>query len=152
MTTIALAIPAATATAAVTTPTPGMTVADVQPAAGSTVGVGHPVIVTYTAPVSDRAAAERSIRIVSPARAAGHYEWLDDRTVQFVPKQYWPAHSEVKLFAGGMPLSFDVGASVVRKINVNIRRIHALGIQKSLEQQPVTNRIHVRDFQQVRNN
>ena len=84
--------------------------ADVQPAGGATVGVGHPVIVTYTAPVSDRAAAERSIRIVSPAQTAGRYEWLDNRTVQFVPNKFWPAHSEVKLFAGGMPLSFDVGA------------------------------------------
>src|SRR6476619_5722047 len=110
---IASAIPAATASAAVPTPTPGMTVADVQPSAGSTVGVGHPVIVTYTAPVSDRAAAERSIRIMSPAQAKGHHEWLDNRTVQFVPSQFGPAPSEVKLFAGGMPLSFDVGASVV---------------------------------------
>ena len=113
VTIIAFAIPAATASAAAPTATPGLTVADVQPAGGATVGVGHPVIVTYTAPVSDRAAAERSIRIVSPAQTAGRYEWLDNRTVQFVPNKFWPAHSEVKLFAGGMPLSFDVGASVV---------------------------------------
>jgi len=109
---IVLAIPAA-ATAAVPAPGSGLTVAEVQPGAGDTVGVGMPVTVTFTGPVTNRAAAERSIRITSPADTTGSYKWMNDNTVQFTPDRFWPAHSEVKLFAGGMPLSFDVGASVV---------------------------------------
>ena len=46
----------------------------------------------------------------------------------------------------------DVRAAVVGEINVNIRRIDALGIQEALEQQAVTDRVHVRDFQQVGDN
>lgn len=115
--TVALAIPAATASAAMPaprpTPTIGAEVAAVQPASGRTVGVGHPIIVTYTAPVADRAAAERSIRIVSPATASGTYRWMSDNVVQWTPDDFWPAHSKVKLSVGGMPLTFDVGTSVV---------------------------------------
>jgi hypothetical protein len=46
----------------------------------------------------------------------------------------------------------DVRAPVVREININIRRIDALGIQEALEEQPVTDRINVRDLQQVGDN
>jgi lipoprotein-anchoring transpeptidase ErfK/SrfK len=114
---IAFAIPATTASAAMPAPRPspaiGAPVAAVEPAAGSTVGVGQPIIVTYTAPVADRAAAERSIRITSPATATGTYRWMSDDVVQWIPDALWPAHSEVKLSVGGMPLTFDIGTSVV---------------------------------------
>jgi hypothetical protein len=43
----------------------------------------------------------------------------------------------------------DVRPAVIGKINVNIRRIDALGIQEPLEQQGVADRVHVRDFEQV---
>ena len=43
----------------------------------------------------------------------------------------------------------DVGASVVGEINVNVRWIDALGIQKPLEQQAVADRVNVRNFQQI---
>jgi lipoprotein-anchoring transpeptidase ErfK/SrfK len=111
--TITLAASNAVGVAAVPGPRTDVSVVGVQPAAGSTVGVGHPVIVTFGAPVDDRAAAERSIRIVSPTPVTGRYDWVSPTTVQFVPDHFWPAHSEIKLFAGGVPLSFDTGASVV---------------------------------------
>ncbi len=95
------------------TPVIGPAVADVQPAIGSVVGVGQPVTVTFAGPVADRGAAEGSIRIVSPSTATGTYRWLSDRVVQWTPDTFWPAHSEVRLSVGGMPLSFDVGSSVV---------------------------------------
>jgi len=43
----------------------------------------------------------------------------------------------------------DVGAAVVREINVDIGRIDALRIQKTLEKETVTNWVDVGDFQQV---
>ena len=110
---IALAIPSTSATAAIPGAVASPTVADVQPKVGDTVGVAMPITVTFTGPVADRGAAERSIRVVSPAQTTGSYQWLTDNTVRFTPDRFWPAHSQVKLFAGGMPLSFGVGASVV---------------------------------------
>ena len=47
--------------AAVPVPQPVPGVASVLPATGAVVGVAHPVVVTFTAPVIDRLAAERSI-------------------------------------------------------------------------------------------
>ena len=43
----------------------------------------------------------------------------------------------------------DVGAPVVGKINVNIGRVDALGIEEPLEQQAVADRVHVGDLQQI---
>ncbi|MCW1960205.1 MAG: L,D-transpeptidase [Mycobacterium sp.] len=89
------------------------TVASVQPINGQTVGVAHPIIVTFTGPVSDRAAAERSIQVTSPAAVRGIYEWRTDSTVAFTPEHYWPAHSQITLMAGGEKRSFGTGSTVL---------------------------------------
>ncbi|CAN5692314.1 L,D-transpeptidase [soil metagenome] len=99
--------------AAAPTPIATPAIATVQPAAGDVVGVGAPITVTFAGPVADRAAVEQSIKIVSPKDATGRFEWTSPASVQFVPDDFWPAHSEVKLLAGGMPLSFGTNAAVV---------------------------------------
>jgi lipoprotein-anchoring transpeptidase ErfK/SrfK len=114
-----LAAPVGPASAALPTPSAAMTVAEVLPAGDLTVGVAHPVIVTYREPVIDRSAAERSIRIVSPSNATGTFTWLSDNIVQWQPDSFWPAHSQVRLSVGGMPLTFDVGASVVAVADIS---------------------------------
>ena len=43
----------------------------------------------------------------------------------------------------------DIGAPVVGKINVNVRRVDTLGVEEPLEQQAVTDRVHVGNLQQV---
>jgi len=110
---VVLATPPTMASAAAPKPLTGATVATVAPAAGSTVGVGHPIIVTFTGPVADRDAVQRSIRVLSPADVTGKFTWTADDTVQFTPDTYWPAHSTVQAMVGDMPLSFDIGTSVV---------------------------------------
>ncbi len=110
---IALVIPLWPASAGYQTPQPGPRVVEVSPDNGATVGVGMPITVTYAGAVADRTAAEKSIFVVSPARATGTFEWLSDNIVQWTPAQFWPAHSQVKASVGNMPLDFNVGASVV---------------------------------------
>ena len=88
-------------------------VASVQPAAGSVVGVGHPVLVTFTAPVADRAAAERGIRIASSSGTSGRFEWLDDHLVQWLPDGFWPAHTSVRVDAHGLSTGFETGDAVL---------------------------------------
>src|SRR5690625_6894301 len=51
--------------ASIAPPDPVLTVAAVQPAPNSVVGVAHPVVIHFVAPVTDRAAAERVITIRS---------------------------------------------------------------------------------------
>ena len=43
----------------------------------------------------------------------------------------------------------DIGATVVREVNVDIGRVDAFGIEKALEQQAVADGIDVRDFEQI---
>ncbi|WP_059019244.1 L,D-transpeptidase [Mycobacterium sp. M26] len=110
---LALTMSAPASNASVAPSFGGATVASVQPINGQTVGVAHPIIVTFTGPVTDRAAAERSITVTAPAQLSGRYEWLQDNVVQFVPDQYWPAHSQITMMAGGIPRSFGTGAAVL---------------------------------------
>ena len=93
----------------------GATVVRVQPATGSTVGVAHPVIITFAAPVAEsaRAGVESTIKITAPANPTGSFEWLDDHTVQFVPTEFWPAHSQITGSVGAVPLNFETGAAVL---------------------------------------
>jgi lipoprotein-anchoring transpeptidase ErfK/SrfK len=88
-------------------------VANVEPASGAVVGVGHPVIVTFTKPVVDRGAAERTITVTASKELTGRFEWTNDNVVQWVPNGFWPAHSTVKATAAGWKADFNTGAAVV---------------------------------------
>jgi lipoprotein-anchoring transpeptidase ErfK/SrfK len=109
---------AASATAgSVTTSSAGVTapadVASIQPAPGQQVGVAMPVTVTFPQSIANRAAAERTIAITSPATPAGSFTWLNDRVLQWNPTGFWPAHSNIMVTAGGAKTTFETGAAVV---------------------------------------
>src|SRR6185312_10331811 len=87
----ALSAPAGVGAAASQFYGPG--IASVLPTQGEVVGVAHPVVVTFTAPVVDRSAAQRALKVSSQPAMTGRYEWLDNKVVQWVPDAYWPAHS-----------------------------------------------------------
>ncbi|APE14861.1 hypothetical protein BOH72_06170 [Mycobacterium sp. WY10] len=110
---LSLAASVQTSTAAVAPSIDGATVASVSPTNGQVVGVAMPITVTFTKPITDRWAAQQSITVTTPANVAGRFEWRDDKTVQFVPDQYWPAHSEITMMAGGIPRTFGTGSIVL---------------------------------------
>ncbi len=107
----------ATATLPVPEPTPG--VASVLPANGAVVGVAHPVVVTFTAPVTDRRAAERTIHVTSPNDMTGHFEWVDTNVVQWVPDRYWPAHTRVSVGVQELTTGFETGDEVLGVANIS---------------------------------
>jgi lipoprotein-anchoring transpeptidase ErfK/SrfK len=100
----------ATGFAGVTTPTD---VAGIQPSPGQKVGVAMPVTVTFAQSIANRAAAEHTITFTSPATPAGSFTWLNDRVVQWNPKGYWPAHSNIIVTAGGAKTTFETGAATM---------------------------------------
>ena len=79
-------------------------IASVRPVSGQVVGVAHPVVVTFRAPVVNRSAAERAVEVKSAPSMTGKFEWLDSDVVQWVPDRYlagaqhdsavsgWPVH------------------------------------------------------------
>lgn len=108
-----MTVTAPTGTAATAPSVAEATVASVQPINGQTVGVAHPIIVNFTRPVTDRAAAESTIRVTSPTEMSGRFEWRNDKTVVWTPDHYWPAHSQITLMAGGERRSFGTGYTVL---------------------------------------
>jgi len=109
ITAMAVAVSGSPATGAVPVPTPTPGVASILPADGAVVGVAHPVVVTFTAPVANRRAVERTIRVISPADMTGHFEWMDSNVVQWIPDHYWPAHSHVSVGVQELTEGFDTG-------------------------------------------
>ncbi|WP_099041515.1 L,D-transpeptidase [Mycobacterium neglectum] len=99
----------ATVSAGVTAPTG---VVGISPN-GATVGVAHPITVTFAGRITDRAAAENSIDITSPEKPAGNFTWLNDNVLQWNPSEFWPAHSTIALSAGGVKANFQTGSATV---------------------------------------
>ena len=94
-------------------------IASVLPTQGEVVGVAHPVVVTFSEPISDRRAAERAIDIKSVPAMTGKFEWLDDDVVQWIPDRYWPAHSTVALSVGGRTTELVTGPAVIGVANIS---------------------------------
>lgn len=62
---------------------------------GQTVGVGMPLIFTFTRDITDRAAAERALRIKTEPNTIGDFHWFSDRRVIWRPKEYWASGTKV---------------------------------------------------------
>jgi lipoprotein-anchoring transpeptidase ErfK/SrfK len=99
----------ATGSAGVTAPTD---VVSISPA-GVTVGVAHPVTVTFAGKIADRTAAERTIDIASPVSPVGEFTWLNDRVLQWNPSEFWPAHTTIAVSVGGAKANFQTGSATV---------------------------------------
>ncbi|MGA7053466.1 MAG: L,D-transpeptidase [Mycobacterium sp.] len=97
----------------------GLAIASVLPTRGELVGVGHPVVVTLRAPVTNRRAVQRTIEVKSAPAMNGKFEWLENNVVQWVPDRFWPAHSTVALSVGGLSTDFKTGPAVVGVANIS---------------------------------
>jgi lipoprotein-anchoring transpeptidase ErfK/SrfK len=94
-------------------------IASVLPTRGETVGVAHPVVVTFRSPVANRHLAERALEVQSAPAMTGKFEWLDNDVVQWVPDRFWPAHSTVALSVGGLSTNFATGPAVIGVANIS---------------------------------
>jgi lipoprotein-anchoring transpeptidase ErfK/SrfK len=64
-----------------------------------TYGVGQPLTAELSAPVQGRdarALVESNLHVASvPAAAEGAWYWVDDRTLHYRPRVYWPTHARI---------------------------------------------------------
>ena len=67
--------------------------------AGQTVGVGMPIMINFSRPITDRAAVERALQIWSSKPVTGAWYWVTSKSVWFRPRHYWPAHTRVRFTA-----------------------------------------------------
>ena len=94
---------------------------------GATYGVGMPLMLSFTAPITNRSAVERSLQITTSNPVVGSWYWDGSETVDFRPRDYWPQDTSVTLTAhlngvdGGngrygthtLTQSFDIGQSII---------------------------------------
>jgi lipoprotein-anchoring transpeptidase ErfK/SrfK len=104
----------------------------IQPAKGSTVGVGMPVILTFDVAVKDRKEFEKHLSVTSTPSQEGSWNWYNSKTVHFRPKEYWKTGTKVKVEANlngveagngvygqkSISTSFKVGRSLITKIDL----------------------------------
>ena len=62
-------------------------------------GIGMPIMVSFSRPVTHKAAVERSLQITASKPVTGAWYWMNSKSVWFRPKRYWPAHTQVRFTA-----------------------------------------------------
>lgn len=98
---------------------------------GGTVGVGMPVVVSFDAPVTDKAAVQKRLSLTMSNPVEGAWSWMGSREVHFRPKNYWPVGEQVNVGVdlagvnagdnvwgfGSAKTSFTAGASHVSTVD-----------------------------------
>jgi len=93
----------------------------------ATYGVGMPIMLTFSQPITDKAAVERSLELVTSKPVVGAWYWDGSEKLDFRPRDYWPADTSVEFIghlngvegAPGMygthtlSQSFQIGQSVI---------------------------------------
>jgi len=60
-----------------------------------TYGVGMPIILTFSRPITNKAAVERSLELTTSNPVVGAWYWDGDQQLYFRPRDYWPAYTTV---------------------------------------------------------
>ncbi|MGZ4110733.1 MAG: Ig-like domain-containing protein [Actinomycetota bacterium] len=60
-----------------------------------TYGVGMPIVLQFSTPITNKAAVERSLEIRTSRPAIGAWYWDGDRTLYFRPRTYWKEDTQV---------------------------------------------------------
>jgi len=62
---------------------------------GQTYGVGMPIMLIFSQPITNRAAVERSLELTTSKPVTGAWSWDGDEHLNFRPRDYWPANTTV---------------------------------------------------------
>jgi lipoprotein-anchoring transpeptidase ErfK/SrfK len=126
-----------TATSSFRTPNPSEVFAtEIYEGAGATYGVGMPIMLTFSSPIENKAAVERSLQITTSKPVIGAWHWDGSEQLDFRPRDFWPADTTVS-FDGhldgveGAPgrygvhdltQSFTIGQSLIAVANTDTHR------------------------------
>ena len=115
-----------------------------QLADGQTVGIAAPVIIQFDAPITDKAAVERALKVTTEPPVEGSWAWLPDEAqgarVHWRTREYYPPGTTVNVDAKlyGLPfgdgaygsddisLHFQIGRRQVVKAEVTSHRIQVV--------------------------
>jgi lipoprotein-anchoring transpeptidase ErfK/SrfK len=87
---------AVTASSSFGTLTPGQTFrTQIFEGLSQTYGVGMPIILTFSQPITNRAAVERALQITTSKPVTGAWSWQSSTQLDFRPQAYWPAGTQI---------------------------------------------------------
>jgi hypothetical protein len=111
----------------------------------ATYGIAMPIALTFSAPISDKAAVERSLSVQTSVPTEGSWAWLDDTTVHWRPRSYFAPNTDITVTAKlyGLPMGngaygreditakFTIGRSYVLKGDTRTHRLksYANGVE-----------------------
>jgi len=101
--------------------------AQIYEGSNQTYGVGMPIMLTFSQPITNRAAVERSLEITTSKPVTGSWYWDGDTKLYFRPRTYWPAYTTVSFTghldgvegatgvygAADLTQTFDIGRSLI---------------------------------------
>ncbi len=114
--------------------------ATINPIDDKTVGIAMPISIKFDAPVENKAEVQRLLEVDTSEPVEGAWAWLNDRQVDWRPKEYWPAHTEVSVDAplygvdygagkygkADLTTKFDIGRAQVVKAEVDRHRLRVI--------------------------
>jgi lipoprotein-anchoring transpeptidase ErfK/SrfK len=99
---------------------------------GQTVGVGMPVVLSFSHPIASdrRAEVQQRLSVLSDPPQVGAWNWFNDHEVHYRPREYWQPGTRLHVHAalGGLPVArdwfgsstVDVDATVGRKVVMTV--------------------------------
>ncbi len=73
---------------------------------GATYGVGMVIVAHFDEPISNKASAERNLKVITDPIVQGSWYWLDDYNAHWRPEKYWAPGTSVTVNANmfGVPM------------------------------------------------
>ncbi len=114
-----------------------------QLADGQTVGIAVPIIIQFDAPIADKAAVERALKVTTEPPVEGSWAWLPDEVggarVHWRTREYYPAGTKVSVDARLYGLAFGDGAYGKQDMSLNF----AIGRRQVVKAEVSSHRIQV---------
>jgi lipoprotein-anchoring transpeptidase ErfK/SrfK len=76
----------------------------------ATYGIAMPIALTFSSPITDRAAVQRALSVELSVPTEGAWAWLDDTTVHWRPKRYFAPNTRISVTAKLYGLAMGDGA------------------------------------------
>lgn len=88
----------------------------------ASVGVGQIIAIKFDKPVTDKAAVEKNLQVISTPAQTGGWSWISSSEVHYRPKVYWQAGStvEVKINLFGVNLGNNYYGEANRDVTYHI--------------------------------
>mgnify|MGYP000847482550 CR=1 FL=1 len=93
---------------------------------GATYGVGMVIVAHFDEPITNKASAERNLKVVTDPIVQGSWYWVDDYNAHWRPEKYWAPGTSVTVKANifGVPMGDDLYGQSDETVSFKIGDAH----------------------------